>query len=234
MEAGVESPTGNGWRLRTSVPDGIFTLAVESDDAVAAAEHAAFADRALPVIAAQQPEADLGSLRESVIAQLASLRRMVAETGLGYLGVVAGELHGRAALILLSIAASPMQFPQAIDPVSMLASILTHTYPGAAVEEFPTADGLAVGIRRCDELFLPVSGIAQAVGMDEATLAAASGSDEVRLDTGVSQALVPFPEAGMLASITAYCLNAHDVDVATVFTAMIAHRVTAVLDLQAD
>jgi hypothetical protein len=230
MEADVESPAGNGWRLQTIVPDGIFTLAIESDEAAAAAEHAAFADRALPVIAAQQPDADLGSLRESVIAQLASLRRMVAETGLSYLGVVAGELKGRAALILLSIAASPMQFPSAIDPVSMLASILTHKYPGAAVEEFATAGGLAVGIRRCDEIFLPVSGIARSAGVDEATLAAAAGSDEVRLDTGVSQALVPFPEAGMLASITGYCLNANDVDVATVFTAIIAYRMTAVSD----
>jgi hypothetical protein len=228
MEADVKPPTGNGWRLRTLVPDGIFTLAVESGDEIAAAEHAAFADRALPVLAAQQPDADLGSLRESVIAQLASLRRMVAETGLGYLGVVAGEHHGRAALILLSIAASPMEFPRAIDAVSMLAAIVSRKYPGAAVEEFPTADGLAVGIRRCDELFLPVSKLALSAGLDEA--AAVSDSDEVRLDTGVSQALVPFPEAGMLASVTGYCLNAHDVDVATVFTAMIAHRMTAVLE----
>ena len=36
--------------LRAPVPEGIFTLAIEADDAAAAAEHAAFADRCRPLL----------------------------------------------------------------------------------------------------------------------------------------------------------------------------------------
>jgi hypothetical protein len=217
-------PAGNGSRLRTLVPDGIFTLAIEADDDAAAAEHAAFADRCVPVLAPRQPAGtDLGTLRQSVIAELGTLRRAVAATGMGYLGALAGEHDGRAALILLSIAASPMEFPQALDPASLLAAIASKAYPGAAVEEFPAAERTGVGIRRCDELTLPLPepALVTTAGLDR---------DDLRFDTGISQALVPFPEAGLLAAVTGYCLNPHDVDVATVFTATIAFRLSVVAD----
>jgi hypothetical protein len=207
------------WRLRTLVPGGIFTLAIEADDEAAAAEHAAFAERCLPVLAAQQPSANLGTLRQSVIAELAALRRAVAASGLGYLGAIAGEQDGRAALILLSIAATRMEFPQAVDAAALLHAIARRAYPGAAVEEFSTQDRTGIGIRRADELTLPV---AQLPTTDDL------GVDELRVDTGISQALVPFPEAGLLAAVNGYCFNVHDVDVATIFTATIAYRMSAV------
>jgi hypothetical protein len=239
------------------VPDGIFTLALEADDETAAAEHAAFADRCLPVLAARaaatpepgaaldgtppasqpdggapppshpdggtSPSVDPGELRRSVIAELGALRHAMTGTGLGYLGALAGEHDGRAALIMLGIAVTPMEFPGTFDAASLLAAITRHQYPGAAVEEFPTAEGTGVGIRRCDELTLPVS---QLPLPDAAR--AATGGDELRFDTGISQALIPFPQAGLLASVVGYCFSPHDIDLATVFTATIAFRMTAV------
>jgi hypothetical protein len=41
-------------------------------------------------------------------------------------------------------------------------------------------------------------------------------------------ALVPFPDAGMLGAATAFCFDAENVDLATVFTATIAHRMRIV------
>jgi hypothetical protein len=230
----AEVPATGGWRLRTMVPDGIFTLALEADDETAAAEHAAFADRCLPVLVARadtpgeaspSTSADPGELRRSVIAELGALRRAMAGTGLGYLGALAGEHEGRAALIMLGIAAAPMEFPGTFDAASLLAAIARHQYQGAAVEEFPTAEGTGVGIRRCDELTLPVSQLP----LPEAARAAVDG-DELRIDTGISQALVPFPQAGLLASVVGYCFSVRDIDLATVFTATIAFRMTAVLE----
>jgi hypothetical protein len=49
-----------------------------------------------------------------------------------------------------------------------------------------------------------------------------------RLETGVAQALVPFADAGLLATVTAFCFDARDVDVAAVFTATIAYRMRVV------
>ena len=237
--ATAEVPGTGGWRLRTMVPDGIFTLALEADDETAAAEHAAFADRCLPVLAARaaaqpSPSVEGGELRRSVIAELGALRRAMAGTGLGYLGALAGEHAGRAALILLGIAVTPMEFPGTLDAASLLAAVTRHQYPGAAVEEFPTAEGTGVGIRRCDELTLPLSQLpVSQLPLPDAALAAARAAadgDELRIDTGVSQALVPFPQAGLLASVIGYCFSPHDIDLATVFTATIAFRMTAVQD----
>jgi hypothetical protein len=56
-----------GWKLRADVRDGTFTLGVEADDETAAAEHAAFADRALPLLTRADPGADPERLRASVI-----------------------------------------------------------------------------------------------------------------------------------------------------------------------
>jgi hypothetical protein len=50
----------------------------------------------------------------------------------------------------------------------------------------------------------------------------------LRIGTGVSQALVPFPGHGMLASVTGYCTDPGDIDAVTVFTATIACELTAV------
>jgi hypothetical protein len=204
-------PAPDGWRLRAQVPDGIFTLAVEADDETASEEHEAFADRCLPVLtAASGGTGDPTRLREEITSQLATLRRAVADSGLGYLGAVAGENEGRPALILLGVAGAAQSFPDGVDPASLLADTLRHRYPGAAVEEFDTADGTGVGIRRCDQLALP-------------------GAD---IDTGISQALVPFPCAGLLGSVTGFCFNAEDIDLATVFTATIAHHMTVVTSEQ--
>lgn len=207
-------PAG-GWLLRAEVPEGIFTLAVEANDVAAAAEHAAFADRCQPLLrrAVGDDAAEAEWLRAELISQLGSLRQQVAASGLGYLGALAGEQGGRPALIVLGITAAPMEFPDGIDPASLLAAMLRRQYPGAAVEEFPTAQGVGAGIRRCEAICLS---------------SGSAGTDSVTIDAGVSQALVPFPEAGLLGTVIGFCFTPADIDVATVFTATIAHHLTVV------
>jgi hypothetical protein len=212
----------HGWMLRAPVPDGIFTLAIEADDVTAAAEHAAFADRAQPLLrrAAIGDELDAAQLRDDLIGQLDALRRSVAADGFGYLGAMAGDQDGRPVLILLGIAATPVALPDRVDPASLFAAVLRKQYPEALVEEFVTAQGAGVGIRRCQETVLsdPVP-----------------GAETLTITAGISQALVSFPEAELLGVVTGFCLAPADIDVATVFTAMIAYHMTAVpRGMQAD
>jgi hypothetical protein len=203
----VDVPS-RGCVLRASVPDGIFTLAIEADDAAAAAEHAAFAERSWPLLLrAVGGDADEATwLRTELIGQLSTMRAAAAASGLGYLGALAGGDDGHPVFMLLGIAATPFAFPVAIDPASLLVAMLRRQYPGAAVEEFPTADGTGVGIRRCEETELP--------GPADRPLTIAAG---------ISQALVPFPEAGLLGTVTSFCYSPDDIDMATVLTATIAH-----------
>jgi hypothetical protein len=205
-------PAGH-WTLRASVPEGIFTLAIEADDAAAAAEHAAFADRCQPLLlrSVGGDAEEAVWLRTELIGQLAALRETVAADGLGYLGALAGDQGGRPVLILLGIAAAPIALPHGIDPASLLAAMLRRQYPGAAVEEFPTAHGVGVGVRRCAETALPGPA-------DQPSAIAA----------GISQAFVPFPEAQLLGTVTGFCFTPADIDVATVFTATIAYHLTVV------
>ena len=210
----LEVPVG-GSVLRARVPEEIFTLALELDDRQAAAEHAAFADRCQPLLlrVADDDPARADQLRADVIGQLGALRQTVAASGLGYLGALAGEHDKRPALIVLGIAATPMEFPDGIDPASLLAALLRGRYPGAAVEEFLTARGAGAGVRRCEEISLPP---------------AVPGGRVLTVTTGISQALVPFPDAGLLGAVTGFCFTPADVDLATVFTATIAHHMTVV------
>jgi hypothetical protein len=205
-------PAGD-WVLRASVPEGIFTLAIEADDITATAEHAAFADRCQPLLlrAVGDDVEEAAWLRSELIGQLDGLRRSVAADGLGYLGALAGDRDGRPVLILLGIAAAPIALPDGIDPASLLAAMLRRQYPGAAVEEFPTAHGVSVGIRRSEETALP-----------------APADKPLTIAAGISQALVPFPEAGLLGTVTGFCFTPADIDVATVFTATIAYHLTVV------
>lgn len=210
----LEVPVG-GSVLRARVPEEIFTLALELDDSQAAAEHAAFADRCQPLLlrVADDDPARADRMRADVIGQLGALRQTVAASGLGYLGALAGEHDRRPALIVLGIAATPMGFPDGIDPASLLAALLRSRYPGAAVEEFPTARGAGAGVRRCEEITLPP---------------AAPGGRVLTVTTGISQALVPFPDAGLLGAVTGFCFTPAGIDLATVFTATIAHHMTVV------
>jgi hypothetical protein len=121
---------------------------------------------------------------------------------------LAGERDGRPALLLLGIAAKPLSYPDGIDPASLLAAMLKGQYPDAAVEEFATAQAAAVGVRRCDTLCLPPGG----------------DGEQLTIDVGISQALVPFPDAGLLGQVTGCSFRPEDVDMATVFTATIAHH----------
>lgn len=207
-------PAG-GWVLQAKVPEGTFTLAVEADDATATAEHAAFADRCRPLFlrAAGDDSVQAERLRIELVGQLGALRGAVAASGLGYLGALAGERHERPALILLGIAATPLESPHGIDPASLLTAMLRKQYPGAAVEEFPTAAGTGAGIRRCESIRLPSD---------------ASDNGPLMIDAGISQALVPFPEAGLVGTVTGFCFSPTDIDLATVFTATIAHHMTIV------
>jgi hypothetical protein len=204
-----------GCALRARVPEGIFTLAVEAGDEAAAAEHAAFADRCRPLLlhAVGGDAEEAVWLRAELIGQLDAMRRTAAASGLGYLGAMAGDRDERPVLILLGIAAAPFAFPAGIDPASLLAAMLRGQYPGAAVEEFATARGTAVGLRRCEETALP-----------------APADRPLAITAGISQALVPFPEAGVLGTVTGFCYSPADIDVATVFTATIAHHLTVVPD----
>ncbi|MGA2831154.1 MAG: hypothetical protein ABSF03_34155, partial [Streptosporangiaceae bacterium] len=154
-----------------------------------------------------------GQIRSALLEQLRAGRQIVTAGGLGYLGALAGEADGRTPLILLGIAAARFEAPDGIRPTSLLAALLRHHYPGANVEEFPTAHGEGVGIWRSGELPLP---------------GRVPGAEPFRIDTGISQALVPFPEAGLLGTVTGFCFNPDDIDVATIFTATIAHRLTVV------
>lgn len=205
-------PAGD-WTLRASVPEGIFTLAIEADDAAAAAEHAAFADRCQPLLlrAVGGDAEEAAWLRTELVGQLAALRETVAADGLGYLGALAGDQDGRPVLILLGIAVAPIALPNGIDPASLLAAMLRRQYPGAAVEEFPTAHGAGVGVRRCAETALP-----------------GPADQPSEIAAGISQAFVPFPEAQLLGTVTGFCFTPADIDVATVFTATIAYHLTVV------
>ena len=197
-----------GWKLRAEVPDGTFTLAIEADDKTAAAEHAAFADRALPLLIRADPGADPERLRSSLIVQLSSLRRSVADSGIGYLGAIAGQDGERVSLLLLSVAGTQATFPPGVDPVPGLAAKLRGQYPEADVEQFETPTGSAVGLRRLE--LMP--------GLPEGQEVAA----------GVAQAIVPFPEAGLLGTVIGYSYAARDIDTAAVLTAVTACRMRAV------
>ena len=197
-----------GWKLRAEVPDGTFTLAIEADDKTAAAEHAAFADRALPLLIRADPGADPERLRSSLIVQLSSLRRSVADSGIGYLGAIAGQDGERVSLLLLSVAGTQATFPPGVDPVPGLAAKLRGQHPEADVEQFETPTGSAVGLRRLE--LMP--------GLPEGQEVAA----------GVAQAIVPFPEAGLLGTVIGYSYAARDIDTAAVLTAVTACRMRAV------
>ena len=201
--------------LRASVPEGIFTLSIEADDAAAAAEHAAFADRCQPILlrVAEGDFSRAARLRHDLLAQLGALRRSAAADGLGYLGALAGDHDGRPVVILLGIAAALVVLPDGIDPASLFAAVLRRQYPEALVEEFDTAYGAGVGIRRCEE--------ADLAGPE-------SDTESLVIAAGISQALVPFPQAGLLGAVTAFTFAPDDIDVATVFTAMIAYHMAVV------
>jgi len=196
--------------LRADVPDGIFTLGVEADDAGAAAEHAAFADQCLPALLAlpDNEGADRGGLRAAVVAQLAGLRRTVRDQGIGYLGAFAGRVEDRLTLVLLAVASSTVEFPPQIDPASVLAVMAREECPEADVEEFDTPAGRAVGLRRVE----PLRGLPE-------------GQQRI---AGVAQALVPFPQAGLLGAVVGYTYTGQDVDVAAAITAVMACRMRAV------
>jgi len=205
-------PAGE-WLLRATVPEGAFTLAVEADDVTAAAEHAAFAERCRPLLlhsVGDDPD-EAEWLQAELASQLGTMRKAVRASGLGYLGALAGTHDGDPALILLAIAATPLAFPDGIDPASLLASVLRGQHPGAAVEEFDTAEGTGVGIRRCEALSLPPNG---------------TDGSAPSIEAGISQAMVPFPQAGLLGTVTGFCFTPAHIDLATVFTATIAHHMT--------
>src|SRR5450756_2866722 len=112
-------PAG-GWLLRAEVPEGIFTLAVEADDATAAAEHAAFAERCRPLLlrTAGNDSVRVESLRMELLDQLGALRGTVVASGLGYLGALAGEHHERPALILLGLSLIHISEPTRLGMIS--------------------------------------------------------------------------------------------------------------------
>ncbi len=216
MDLSGEVLAGDGWRLRAWVPDGIFTLAVEADDAAARAEHEAFADRCLPLLVAGGEADQPLKTRAALIEQLGTLRAAVAESGIGYLGVLVVEHESRPSFILLALAAARHHFPDPVDPASLLAAMLRHQYPQAAVEELPVAHGTGVGVRRAERLILPQP--------------TAPAGRALTIDAGISQAFVPFPSADLLGTVSGFTANAEDIDLATVFTATIACRMTIIAD----
>ena len=136
------------------------------------------------------------------------MRLAVKATGMSYLGAVAGSHRERATLIAVGIAATPMEFPDAVDPASLLAALARHRYPGAAVEEFETLSGTGVGIRRCESQPGPFGRNGE--------------------NAGVAEALVPFASARLLGAVTGYSYTVADIDLAAAFAALIACRMRAV------
>ncbi len=203
---GIQSAviTSGQFRLRAEVPDDLFSLAVEDDDEAAGIAHAAFVDRWLP------EDAPPGT-RERMLAQLAVARRALAEGGVSYLGLATAELGGRGVLLLLGIAVTAFDPPDRVAPGSLLAAMLRARYPAgtALVEEFETPHGPAVGMRRTDVLDVPAPG---------------PGAGPLRLDTGVSQGMVVFPDADALGVVTGFCFNPADIDLATILVAAVACR----------
>lgn len=197
-----------GWRLRAQVPEAGFRLSAEADEVTAEAENAGLIGRCVPPAAR-------GEVREAMLAQLRAARQLLASSGTGYLGVLAGDVDGRPRMLVLGVAAATWEPPAGIDAASLLAAMLRHSYPQASalVEEFPTACGLAVGLRRCGELTLPFPG---------------PDGQRARIDTGISQALVIFPGTRLLGIVTGFCFHPRDLDLATVFTAAVAHKMMAV------
>ncbi len=155
------------------------------------------------------PDGVVAFAADELPGQLTGLRDTVRDAGVGYLGVIAGERDGRAAVVVLAIAAAAMEFPAGTDPVRLLAATLRREYPEAIVEEFAIASGTGVGMRRWERRHLPF-GI---TGCDRA---------------GVTQALVPFADAGLIGAVTGLCFDAEDLDMTTVLTAAVAHRMRAV------
>ena len=205
------------WRLQAKVPDGIFTLAIEASDDRARAEHAAVADRCLPLLA--HGGDDPQQLKADIIRQLAGLRQAVAGTGLGYLGALSDVRDGRPALLLLGIAATMLSLPDGVEPASLLAAMLRHEYPDAHIEDFPTSTGVGVGLQYVrDQTF---DGL-----LSEGASGPPTGNESLTLRTGIAQALVPFPEAGLLGMAVGFSLTAADLDLAAVFAATIAFHMT--------
>ena len=64
-QAAAPDISAGEYRLRAEVPNGIFSLAVEADEATARAEHAAFADRCMPLLAPVQGEP--GRIRSALL-----------------------------------------------------------------------------------------------------------------------------------------------------------------------
>jgi hypothetical protein len=202
------------WRLQAKVPDGIFTLAIEASDDVAHAEHEAFADRCLPYLAGGHD--DPQQVRLGIISQLAGLRQAAAGAGLGYLGALAEVRDSRPVLLMLGIAATPLALPEGIDPAGLLATMLRHQYPDAHVEDFATSTGVGVGLQHVRDQILDGARPGNAL----------PGTEPATLTTGIAQALVPFPEAGLLGMAVGLSLTADDIDLATIFAATIAYHMT--------
>lgn len=152
MRPGVLIGAG-GWRLRAEVPEAGFTSTAGADEVTAEAEDAELIARCVPPAAWDQ-------VREAMLAQLRAARQVLAGSGIGYLGVLAGDVDGRPRMLVLGVAAATWEPPEGIDAASVLAAMLRHSYPQASalVEEFPTDHGLAVGVRRCGEVTLPFPG----------------------------------------------------------------------------
>jgi len=154
------------------------------------------------IVEADVPDGVVAVTAAELAGQLTGLRDSVADAGIGYLGVIAAERADRTTVIVLAIAVVAMEFPAGTDPAALVAAMLRREYPRAAVEVFGTASGTAVGMQRRESR---------------------NGRDG-----GVSQALVPFGDAGLVGAVTGFCLDAADLEMAMVFTATIAHRMRAV------
>lgn len=76
------------------------------------------------------------------------------------------------------------------------------------MEEFETPTGIAVGLRRLELM--------------------AGLPDGYEVVAGVGQAVVPFPDAGLLGTVTGYSYAARDIDTAAVLAAVMACRIHAV------
>lgn len=187
------------------VPGDLLTVGVELGDEQAAAGHAAFIDERLAGTAAP-PE-----VREQALAQLGEVRAKLIDDRVRYLGLASGPLDDQWVFCLFGITVAGLARSDTFDSSHVLAAALRHHYgeDSCLVEEFETDHGPAVGLRRLDALTVPA-------GAHE------SGAQQ-RIDTGVAQAIVIFPELEVAGVVSGYCLDPDHIDLATVLVARIAH-----------
>lgn len=186
--------------IQFEVPDDLFSLAVECDDAEAAAAHAAFLDEHLPADAPAE-------VRPQALAQLAAIRRELIDGQVRYLGLASADIDGHWVLCLFGVSVATFWIRDVVHPGNLLAAVLGHQLEPeqALIEEFDTPHGPAVGVRRAEVLTVPQT------------------DPPRQVDTGAAQVVVMFPVLDVVGVVSGFCLDLDDIDLTAAVVGQIAH-----------